>query len=153
MTEVWKSVPGYEGFYEASNLGRVKTLSRWVPFKTGGGRQQKEKVMKLNRHDQGYRQVTLYKDGTRVNRFVHALVLQAFVGPCPEGMECCHDNGDRADNRLENLRWDTLASNQADRLIHGTDHRGERQGSSKLTTADVRQIKKLLRRGVFSTLR
>jgi hypothetical protein len=59
-------------------------------------------------------------------RKVHRLVLETFVGPCPDGMECCHNNGDPADNRLENLRWDTLSSNAYDRVEHGVHNMARR---------------------------
>jgi hypothetical protein len=73
---------------------------------------------------------------------VHRLVLEAFVGPCPAGMEACHNNGVRTDNRLENLRWDTRSANCRDRIRHGTTNfpRGIAHGMSKLTEEDVRII-------------
>ncbi len=52
--------------------------------------------------------------------FAHRAVLLAFVGPCPEGMEACHNNGDPLDNRVENLRWDTRSNNTLDKVAHGT---------------------------------
>lgn len=78
---------------------------------------------------------------------VHRLVLEAFVGPCPDGMECCHNNGDPADNRLENLRWDTISSNRADRIKHGTAVMGENHPAAKLRDVDVREIRRLVREG------
>ncbi len=90
----------------------------------------------------GYRSVTFMSDGSLKKFLVHRLVLEAFVGPCPEGMEACHNDGDRLNNQISNLRWDTRKANQADRIKHGTDGRGERAGSSKLKTIDVVAIRK-----------
>lgn len=89
----------------------------------------------------GYRIVGLMREGRQFSRRVHRLVLEAFVGPCPEGMEGCHEDGNRSNNRLTNLRWDTPAANEADKLIHGTRARGVTQGSSKLTEEKVREIR------------
>lgn len=86
--------------------------------------------------------------GNRFRTFrVHTLVLLAFVGPCPKGWSCCHNNGDATDNRLENLRWDTYSSNQLDRARHGTDARGIKNSNSKLTEEQVREIRKHIAEG------
>lgn len=77
----------------------------------------------------------------------HRLVLEAFVGPCPEGMVACHNNGDRADNRAENLRWDTPSNNNLEKRRHGTAVRGSRNNKSKLLPSDVREIRKRLEAG------
>lgn len=77
------------------------------------------------------------------HRPIHRLVLEAFAGPCPVGMEAAHNNGNQTDNRLTNLRWATPASNQADRVTHGTDSRGERHGQHKLTERDIADIIRL----------
>lgn len=74
----------------------------------------------------GYEQVKLYEDGTHRFRRVHHLVLEAFVGPRPAGMETRHLNGVRADNRLENLAWGTPTENAADKIRHGTATRRRR---------------------------
>lgn len=70
----------------------------------------------------GYATVGLWKDEKRYTMTVHRLILETFVGPRPDGMEACHYNGVRTDNRLENLRWDTPSNNQKDRLQYGTDN-------------------------------
>jgi hypothetical protein len=86
----------------------------------------------------GYARVTLRIDGRSVHAYVHRLVLEAFVGPCPEGMEACHfPDQDRMNCRLENLRWDTRAANQADKVAHGTSNRGARRHMARLSDADV----------------
>lgn len=73
-------------------------------------------------------------------RLIHRLVLETFVGPCPEGMEGCHGKGGNKDNRLENIRWDTPANNSADREAHGNTARGERAGRAKLSDEIVAEI-------------
>jgi hypothetical protein len=88
--------------------------------------------------------VILTRDGIKHHAKVHRLVLEAFVGPCPEGKECAHDNGVRTDNRLSNLAWKTKLENGADRKRHGTANRKPVQ---KLAEAQVSSIKTRLRAG------
>lgn len=76
-------------------------------------------------------------DGSYRAAYIHCLILEAFVGPCPSGMECRHLNGLPRDNRLENLIWGTPRENQADRVRHGTSNRGEQHPLAKLTNEDV----------------
>lgn len=113
--EKWKAVPKYEGFYEVSDQGRVRSLDRIV----SDGRRMKGKLLSPNRLLRGHLHVGLWKNGKVENILVHRLVLLAFVGPCPAGMEACHWNDISDDNRLENLRWDTLSANSRDALRNG----------------------------------
>ena len=122
----WLPVPGYEGIYEVSDDGRVwsvrrphpesmKVPERWgiiKPQYIGGHVLQQS----INRY--GYPKISLSKNGKIKNFMVHRLVLEAFVGPCPEGMEACHRNDDPTDNRLSNLRWDNHQSNIDERESH-----------------------------------
>lgn len=80
---------------------------------------------------------------------IHRLVLETFIGPCPDGMECCHNNGDPVDNRLGNLRWDTHFNNVQDSIKHGTraDFSGEKNSQVKLNNLQVRVIRRLLEFG------
>jgi hypothetical protein len=146
MNELWKAIPGYEGFYEVSSLGRVKSLARKCnhPFR----KNLKEKILKNRMSSGGHVAVVLCDDKHRVYGPVHRLVLQAFVGPCPPNMECCHNNGIPDDNRVENLRWDTRRSNHLDRMKHGVWVQnkvipclGEAARHSKLKNEDVRRIR------------
>lgn len=121
--EDWRPVVGLEGRYEVSNLGRVRSLtfaSRW-------GRFARATPIYLRPHCgvTGYPAVAI---GGRL-RSVHRLVLEAFVGPCPAGMECAHLNGVRDDPRLSNLRWVTRRENASHRAIHGTVLTGDRHPS------------------------
>lgn len=86
-----------------------------------------------------------------MNRQVHQLVLEAFVGLCPDGMECRHLNGVRDDNRLENLCWGTRKENQNDKIVHGNSLKGERNPYAKLSNEDVVEIKKALLLGGENT--
>lgn len=96
----------------------------------------------------GHPVVTLCRDGTCWSVAVHRLVLEAFAGPCPPGMEACHfPDRDPTNNALANLRWDTRKANAADRVEHGTDPKGERNGRAKLTAAQVQEIRAIFARG------
>lgn len=102
----------------------------------------------------GYSCVNLYKNSKAHRRQIHRLVLETFVGPCPKGMECCHKNGIRIDNRLKNLRWDTRSNNAKDAVEHGTSpglrqYNGETNPAAKLKEVDVRMIIYMFRTGLF----
>lgn len=127
MNESWLPIPGHSG-YEVSDLGRVRSVDRVVQTVRGPWRYKgklldyKPSAMRRDQADRsdhgGYVMVRFRYKGPL--QYVHRLVLEAFVGPCPESMEGCHNNGDKSDNRLENLRWDTRSSNSFDAMKHGT---------------------------------
>jgi hypothetical protein len=121
MTENWRPVVGYEGRYEVSDQGRVKSLARLVIKSDGRHQPRTERILKQARTRGGHMAVCLSNNGQRV-RLVHHLVLEAFVGPRPLGMECCHSNDTGHDNRLENLRWDTRHNNLLDQVRNGRHH-------------------------------
>lgn len=99
----------------------------------------------------GHLQISLRKNYKSISKSIHRLVLETFIGPCPDGMECCHNNGDASDNGLENLRWDTKSNNAKDGFKHGTKNKpfnlGEKHGHSKLNCLQVRIIRRLLEFG------
>jgi hypothetical protein len=98
--------------------------------------------LKLGTHSSGHKLVTLQVDGVGVPRYVHQLVLEAFVGPCPSGKICRHfPDPNPANNNLNNLQWGTWEENNGiDKVLNGTSNQGERCGTSKLTTNDVLDI-------------
>lgn len=122
--EQWRPVVGYEGLYEVSDQGRI-----WSHISN--------RYLKLSIANTGYHQVNLKNS----IKHVHRLVLEAFVGPCPESHEGCHANGNRIDNRLCNLRWDTRKGNMSDAIKHGTTNRGGKAKNSKLNKDLVLRIK------------
>lgn len=120
--ERWRAIPGYEGAYEVSDQGRVRS----VPRRDGRGWRIKGRVLAERPLPNGYLRVSLWKQGKGSDPYIHRLVLLAFVGPAPQGTEACHGDGVRTNNRLENLRWDTPSGNAADKKRHGTDRRPRR---------------------------
>ena len=133
-----KDVPGYptcDGYAVGSD-GSVWTCLRRLPVLGSRGHvfqpdENNWRPLKPDCLRSGHKQVTLQPDRRRV--LVHRLVLETFVGPCPEGMECCHIDGDASNNWLHNLRWDTRKANAGDRIKHGTQTRGEIMWAAKLT--------------------
>lgn len=114
--EEWRPIPGYEG-YEASTCGRIRSVSRTITCKNGVSKSLNGRVLKELRASRGdHVNVSIRGYPTAV----HRLVLLAFVGPAPDGMECCHCDGNAANNRIENLRWDTHLENMRDLVRHGT---------------------------------
>ena len=145
--EIWKFVAGYEGIYSISDWGRVKRHATVV--KNGNG------PMRLPARDLkpissgGYLLISLWKDNRGKMHRIHRLVARAFLGESDLSVD--HINGERTDNRLENLRYCTLAANT--RLQHKAGRmtfvRGEQNGKAKLTEDTVREARRLLASGIF----
>jgi hypothetical protein len=139
--ERWAPIAEWEGFYAVSTEGRIRSEARIVSRSDGSQQSVRERVLKLGVHSGGYLSVVLCRDGIPRSVFVHRIVLQAFVGPCPRGMESRHLDGDKANPRLGNLAWGTPVENAADRARHGRQVSGERVGNSKLTRVAVDRIR------------
>lgn len=127
MPETWRAVPGFEGFYEVSDLGCVRSLDRVIRSSRGGGTQvARGRLLSPSIDGDGRRVVSLSRDGRRRVRRVYQLVMEAFVGPCPPGLEVCHGDGVRTNDVLSNLRYDTRGNNHRDQVRHGTHDRATR---------------------------
>lgn len=142
QSEVWKPVPEFEGIYEVSNMGRVRRLSlasesvrRIHPHRNYGPRIVGGRALR-----NGYLYVDLSINNKQTRWAIHSLVLTVFKGERPNGMYGCHNDGDKRNNSVENLRWDTPTENQKDRLKHGRHQFAEANGSSKLTNQQRRKI-------------
>ena len=140
--EVWKGVGGHVGLYQVSNRGRVKSFWKdkngqmLMPIKAGNG----------------YLVVNLCRDGKRKTVYVHRLVIEAFLGNAPSpNHQVNHKNGDRTDNRVENLEWVTPSENNkhAFRALDKkpTNMKGEANGNARLNDRMVRQIRKFYASG------
>jgi len=148
MQEVWKPVVGYEGLYEVSDAGRVRSLGR--PYKMRNSHKPEvvmdcrkpARILKPGVKSNGYCQVMLYAlDRSTWQPLVHRLVLEAFVGPCPDGMECNHINKQPYDNRLCNLEWITHAENMDSTRRDVSGYQGEKHHRAKLTEDGVRRLR------------
>lgn len=149
MNESWKSVLDWEGLYEVSNHGSVRSIARWTIKGVRGG-----KLLEPYLRPDSYYEVYLYdgNTGRRRNARVHHLVLEAFVGPRPEGQEALHGPGGKLDNHWpENISWGTRAQNMGeDRVRDHQSNRGEHHGLTPLTWANICEIRELLKTpGVF----
>lgn len=152
MTERWKAVVGFEGLYDVSSHGRVRSLSRpqRLPEKCGGGVWLRPgRVLKAKRssHIPPRLMVELYKNGRGAWRSIHVLVLEAFVGPRPAGQHGCHNDGNPANNVKSNLRWGSPKSNKADQVLHGTWARGSAHGCAKINEVGVERLRDIRRSG------
>lgn len=138
--EVWKQVADYEGKYEVSNLGRVRSLARLSKTKGGAFRGTPARILAIHSNGGGYQHVRLGKDGSLTTMLVHLLVLEAFSGLKPQGMEARHLDGVRSNNNVLNLAWGTRLENAADRVAHGTAPVGAKNPRSKLDDEQVLEI-------------
>ena len=143
MSEVWKDIPEYEGSYQVSNMGRVRSLDRVVADKNGRKCKYKGKVFKPNvNKTRGYEQLTLSNDNEQNTKTVHRLVLEVFKPHVNmSDLDVNHIDGNKLNNHLTNLEWLT----RRDNMLHAqdiglTDNRGERGSNAKLSNADVLEI-------------
>lgn len=147
MEEIWKDIPGYEGAYQASNMGRIRSLDRMVRgvcHFTGEEfhRKIKGRILRPGRCKSGHVYVVLGHKAA--GSPVHQLVMKAFVGDPPKGMEVLHRNGNPQDNRLVNLRYGTRTENILDVYYQGGIWR-------KLSIDDVDEIRFGLYCGIKGT--
>lgn len=120
----WRDIAGYEGLYRVNRLGQVESYDRIVPSRGGGTRRHTGRVMKPSPVFRNGRlnnvRLSLRRDGASWTVPIHRLVLLTWVGPCPDGHEGCHKDGNPANNAVSNLRWGTRSSNVRDAHKHGT---------------------------------
>lgn len=143
MEEIWKDIEGYEGYYQISNFGRVKSLSRLVIQRNGNNYLTKEKLMKIKQKRNKYLFVTLTLEGSISNKYIHRLVLYHFgyKDGCGD-LQVNHKDFNVINNRVDNLEWVTYRQNFEHRFINGRVPKGEQVSNSKLTGENVLNIKK-----------
>lgn len=151
MTEIWKQIPGYEGYYEASDHGRIRSIDREIPWGKRGIRSQKGIFLKFqNSEKDGRFQVSLCarERGKEQTLPVATFIALTFIGPRPEGLSVCHLDGNNRNDHVSNLAYQTHQMNMDDRSRHGTTVLGTRHPKAKLTPTDVQTIRML--NGVYS---
>ena len=125
--ESWKDIPGYEGIYQVSDLGRIKSL-----------RTKKEKILTPHNTGKNRFYINLRKDGKMKKLQVHVLVALAFIGERPEGYDVCHIDGDCLNNELSNIRYDTRNQNSIDYY-----RQGKKAPNGKLSIEEVLEIRRM----------
>jgi hypothetical protein len=150
MSEEWRAIVGYEGLYEVSDQGRVRSVDR-VVHRRGSYRNRecvqrtRGRLLRPGTDDKGYRYVNLHKENKARTIFVHTLVLEAFVGPPPSPQHVCrHGDNIPGNNKSKNLCWGTQKENNNDKLKHGTLLHGEDVATAILKKADVIKIRHLV---------
>jgi hypothetical protein len=139
MSEEWRQVEGFDGFYEVSSLGNVRSFH---------GTHTGVRILRPDVLRNGYLLVTLWNGKKRRREMIHVLVLEAFVSKRPPGMYACHDDGTRTNNVVGNLRWDTAAGNNADKRKHGTHQAGTNNPMAKLSNSTVLVIRAMAAAGI-----
>ena len=151
MKEIWKDIEGYEGHYQVSNLGRVKSLEREESYLRQGTlctRRRKAMIMAIPKDKDGYSLINLTREGLRKTYRLHRIVAKAFIPGYNEHVN--HINGIKSDNRVENLEWCTNQENIKHAINTGLTSRiGTDNPRAKLTEEDVIIIKKLLKLNLY----
>lgn len=129
---------GVDGSVWSVNWGRWGRAPKWKRLKPFGAGPDRRPM------------ITLCSPQGRRKIYIHHFVLEVFVGPCPEGMEACHEDGNIHNNHLDNLRWDTPKNNAQDKRKHGTVLEGVYHPNSKLSRSDVLQIRSMWSGGQFT---
>lgn len=139
--EIWKDIPGFEGKYQASTFGRIRSVDRRVRIVVHGKeatRLLKGRVLRPGALSSGHLSVVLGREYGSM--LVHVAVAITFIGSRPKDMDVCHNDGNPKNNRVDNLRYDTRANNILDVYRIGDKWR-------KLSSADIQEIQKLLGEG------
>lgn len=147
--EEWRPIPSLEGYYEASSLGRIRSVDRICVCRHRHGmmvaRRTKGKVLSVfaPRRGSPYRKVSVSVEGATETRNVPNMVCAAFHGERPEGMEVGHRDGKAQNDRADNLRWVTRKENVDDRFIHGTVRHGDNHPTAIFTVRERAIIRRI----------
>lgn len=143
--EEWRPIPGYEDFYEASSMGRIRSHDRFTRGRWGAERFKRGRVLKQRIDPKTLRhRVYLSVENVRREFKVASLVALTFIGPRPPGLEVCHWSDDKSDNSIANLCYGTHLENCDDRSRNGRSMRGEKATGVILNEDQVRDIKRQL---------
>ena len=147
--ENWKEIKGYEGLYECSTHGRVRTVARIVKCKNGTLKSLSQRILTPHFNSNGYLWVFLHKEGVRRFWLIHRLIALTFVANPDNKPFVNHKSGVKTDNVPHLLEWSTRKENVAHAFKTGLmSHAGEKNSQSKLTAQDVLEIRRLFATGV-----
>ena len=145
MKEIWKDIPNYEGLYQVSNLGRVKSLDRTVYGKDGKSYTKRGKILKNKMGTNGYYYVCLYRNNKQKTFMIHSLVALNYIGERPKNHDICHINGNKLDNTVQNLKYDTRTENFNDMY-----RQGGKNPKGKLSVEDVLKMREMYKTGKYT---
>jgi hypothetical protein len=149
LSEEWRPVVGWEEYYEISNSGNLRSVERTVSIGGTKRRRFAGQARKTKVNHQGYQQFSLSRDGKASYPYAHRLVMEAFVGPVPDGQGVNHKDGVKTNNQLNNLEYVTQKENIHHAMRTGLfDNRGEKHGMSRLSDAAVEELRALRRAGL-----
>ncbi|MBU1173702.1 MAG: HNH endonuclease [Proteobacteria bacterium] len=144
--EEWRAAFGHDDWYDVSNMGRIRRTA-------GGGGATIGRVLKQSVTNTGYYRVCLCINTKRSYEAVHRIVLSSFLGACPDGKQVNHIDGDKSNNRLENLEYVTRSENIRHSFDNGTrSQQGEKNTQSKLTEKHIHEIRQLLGKETQETI-
>lgn len=142
--EIWRPIPGWEGYYDASTYARIRGLDRFDNW----GRRVRGTILAQTTGPTGYRQVGLSRDGVTTTYYVHYLIAITFVGPQPPNEEVLHKDDNPGNNLPSNLKWGPHSENQHLMALHGHSNAGERHPFTTLTNADAAAIRAAWQQGI-----
>lgn len=145
--EIWKDIKGYEGVYQISNIGRVKSLARTVRYSNGATHTVQEKIKSTRKNPDGYLRTSLSSHSNKINYSIHRLVAEHFIDNNQNLEQVNHIDGNKENNAVTNLEWCTSAGNMKHAHRTGLIHysNGEKHQWSKLTEKDVIKIMELVK--------
>jgi len=147
--EKWRSIKGMSGYYEASTLGRIRSLDRIAIMKNGHQRMKKGQIIMPQSSKNGYYHFTPCLDGKQITRRIARLIAQTWI-PNPENLPVVnHLNLEKTDNRVENLEWTTISGNTIHAIQNGVLYTGENKYNAKLTYDDIPHIFDLYKYGFY----
>lgn len=148
MSEIWKDVIGYEGYYQISNLGNVRSLDRTIEYKNGRLYHKKGHIMSCNKDTKGYFTISFTKNNHPKRWWIHRLVAQAFLSDFDESLVVNHIDGVKTNNQVSNLEMVTSQGNtEHARRIGLIDDYGENSARAKLTNIQAQQIRERYAKG------
>lgn len=153
--EVWRNIRGYEGVYQVSNYGNIKSMERFfIKNRTGGLKKmavyQPERIRIKRYNNKGYLYSSLWRNNTHKNVFIHRLVAIHFIKNYKSLPQVLHKDDDPKNAKWDNLEWGTQSKNIQDAVNRGRGFRGAMNGNSKLKEVDIPEIRKLISEGVPS---
>lgn len=144
--EIWKDIPGFEGYYQASSFGQVRSLDRIVPLKDGRTRFAQGRILRPG-ITTNYLSVSLCISAIEKSFLIHYLVMLTFAGPRPAGYEINHQDGDKSNNSFANLEYVTTSQNKYHAFANGLSPKGSAHKNAKLNETAVREIRQLIAEG------